>query len=688
MRDFPAQTIRPLNLTKPQRDKLTDYLDKELARAEHDRSGLERKWKAWRKQADSRRERKGARARDAKIDMPLTRERMIQDAARQMNPIFQQDQVYTTSPKTPGYERESANIEAILDQKFDKVEFRLLLDEFIEEFQTVHAAIFKTPFVEEVENYKQWDEISYDEYVQFKDQGLPVIEKKYKDTPSRYFVEVEGEMVTFYGCRPEVVKLDDFWFPITAASIESADWVSHRVWLTKSQVRERIRQGVYDKGPKDARTIEVLGEPQEEKPYATYKESENSSSDGGKQYALHEVYLRWSLDPNEPPQDIIVVYDRKSKTILRAVYNFFHSYRRPFIAHSYKHIHGSILGVPLTYLLEPLHIAYSASFQQRLDAASKANEIALFVPPGSKLLRNADQEGFHGGVYETTGTKEDFFTFNVSQPFTQLPDLESRIESAADRLIGLSGYSFGQEQISRPTATGQIQVIEEGKQPQYVRLEQFRKTLQKLALHVLSRERQFNPDGMVIPVTMTDPQTGEDRVTYQPVSWPDGPIEEVAVVEIKVTSAQMSKNLRKQEITALADKIPQMYQVMMGMAQTAVDPNNPVAMISAKLLNGYQAVIDAMLTEFEVPKKGKLNPELIQEVQVAQQIQGIIQQLHQQVQGLGMENQQLKSLLQGMGPPPRPAGGPGQGGGSPMAGPPIGQPGGGVPQAPPMPPQR
>jgi hypothetical protein len=90
----------------------------------------------------------------------------------------------------------------------------------------------------------------------------------------------------------------------------------------------------------------------------------------------------------------------------------------------------------------------------------------------------------------------------------------------------------------------------------------------------------------------------------------------------------------------------------MGLAQVATDPMNPMALIAVKLMNGLYTVMNDMLTEFEVGKKDSLNPQLMQEIQVVQQIQAQMQALMQQINQLGAQNNQLRATnaqLQGQG---------------------------------------
>ena len=228
---------------------------------------------------------------------------------------------------------------------------------------------------------------------------------------------------------------------------------------------------------------------------------------------------------------------------------------------------------------------------------------------------------------------------------------------------------------------GQTQLIEESKQPQYMMLERFRTSLAEVSKHVLSRHRQFYPEGLRY-YAMQEDQEGMQLVE-EFFKWPEGAIERDVVIETKCSSANMSKSLRKQELVAMLDKLIPYFDKLMQMAAVATNPMDPSAIIAAKLMNGLQVAMNNILTEFDVGKKDALNPELINELQVIQQIQQAMQQMQQQISQLGNQNQQLQmanAQLQGIAgggqqPPGQPMPQSGVQGSMPMGGQPQG-PGG------------
>lgn len=678
----PKDTVREVKMSSERREELRDYLMKEIRECINDRAGLMDKCRLWVEQANSRRKRMDATARDSQIDMPLTRQRMMQNSARLLNPIFQQDLLFVAKPRNPSVEDMARALENLVDYISDQIDYRSVCDDWVEQFQTFPLGVVKTPFVYETERVIRWQELQggLDEYNIRKMEGEKVTIRKLQDGMEKYFIEVDEEYPIRIGAFPEVVPFEDFLLPRCSVDIRTADWVAHRIWMTKPQLKAQINKKIYREKDGDNKIIDILGEPSADREKLLKleegKSAESELSD--KQYEIYEIYLKWDIDGKNDPVEIIVTMDLESGAFLRCIHNFYHCYRRPFVAHQYKSVQGSIFGIPLTYILEPLHIAYSASFNQRLDAASKANETLWALPVGSDLKPVLTKDGIRTGFVETTANKDEMWEIKLSQPFTQLPELEQRLVQEADKLSSLSDYSFGQEQIDRPTASGQIQIIEESKQPQYMQLERFRASLAEVCKHVLARYKQFYPEGLQFYTMQNDPQG--TQMIEQFFQWPDGVIERDVLIETKVTSASMSKSLRKQELVALVDKMGQLYQQMMQFASVASDPMNPGALVAAQLLNGLWTVVNDMLTEFEVGKKDALNPKLVEVTQVVQQIQGQMQQMVQQINQLGQQNQQLQAqnaaILGGGGQRPPMAGGPQQAPGvqgSPnMAGPPQG----------------
>lgn len=696
--ESPAEAVQPIKFGKGRRDALIKHLQDETNAIINDREGKLAKWRDWVDQANSRLKRKDAGPRDANLDMTITRERLSATSARLQTPIQQQDQTMVAKPRVSGPMSHdlSLSTERFMDWMLDRAEMMILMDEWIEQFQTVPFGCVKTPWVREVTKIKRWEEIQdiepnpedpMDEgtlapeiYAELKEMGEPVVRRTFEDGTARYFRELEEDKVVREGCFPFVIPAEDVLF-IDAPNPDTSPLFTHRVWLTKEQIALRIKEGVYEKlTPDKKKVLDAIGTPSSErKPLMGIeenKEDDDEASGNFQRYEVLESYL--CFDCGQGPTEIIVTWERASGVILRAAHNWYHKYHRPFVMTQFKRVIGSMYGIPQVFQLEPLHRAYSASINQRLDAASRANEVAVMVPPMHPMLKQMDRDYVRGGIYENPGYGEnDVQTFNVSQPFTQLPQLEETFEHRADRVSNLGPASWGEEPANRPTATGSLQANEELKQPQYLQLERFIRPYSLVVRHMVARYEQAYPEG-VRYYAQADPEGMQ--LVEQWFNWPDGDLEDQVLIETKVSSATMSKMTRKQEVIALLDKIPQIYQAIMQLGQMAAEPGNPMGIISVKLLGGLQAIFDKFLKEFDVGEREELNPDLIQEVQVVRQIQEAMAQMQQAIQQAQQANANLQAenaWLKGVGGPGGVGGASGQQPGPPgpsgMAVPPVQQ---------------
>jgi hypothetical protein len=300
---------------------------------------------------------------------------------------------------------------------------------------------------------------------------------------------------------------------------------------------------------------------------------------------------------------------------------------------------------------------------QELDAQSQANKTLIVGPADSdvgKLFKDGEMpEGFIGINADVNQLKQ----FNLSQPRTTSPQLRQELQSHAERVSAVAAINFGQDPQSRPTATGQNIQSTESQQPLYDKMENFRGVLAHIAMMMLSRYRQFFPEGLEYYLRTET----EDGMGIIPgfLQWPDGALEEQVYVETRCSSSTMNTQMQKQEKLAMLDKAQAFLMPIAQMASQTVMPS-PMSGVMAKLLGGYQTLFDDMLTTFEIADKDKINPDLSQEIQLGAMVQALMQQ-----------NQMLMAQLND-GPPP---GGPGVQGGPPPGergpGPPGGQPPGG-----------
>lgn len=641
--DFNWEVVH-LKLSADEEAVIADDLLKKIATAEYERQPLVDEWDEHKRQYEGRLTREDVSDDwESDIDIPITYERSSSVKARMVNPIIQQDPIFSCRQRKPDFRELAEEAEEYIDYLTDtNYNVRKIADEALVDSHIYPYTVVKVGFTEEVKTSREWV---------IEDVEVPV-EEELLDPMSGEYVTVKilatkkaGKLVERQfkvkdGAYPEVCDPRDvIWYPLTAPDVDAAELICHTFFMSAHQIKHEIEseffRDVFDK----LKTTDEYAPEHEEEANSDMETSLKEVS--GARYKIREIYairdMKVKGSKKNQPQEIIIWIDDASKTVLRAVYNFFSDYKRPFVFYQWEPRKNSLFGHSFCFRLNHLHKAISASVNQRLEAATLANAVAWFTDDDDFADEVENRKIRPGEVLRGTGMPQDhLMELKLSQPYSQLPELENYLERHADMSVALNQYSFGIEQVERPTATGQVRLIEEGQQPLFSKLEAFREFLVEILWVVLSRHKQFFPKGSTYYVTTKD-ETGKDIVEERAFIFPAGLLEEKIRVETKASTSALNKSARKQDAVALADRMEKSYQVLMGLIGQAATPS-PVAPAAMKLAQSYQEVMKQLLDEFGVQNSDVVNPDLSQEVLGGQL-------LIQQIQQLAQQNQQLVATI-------------------------------------------
>ena len=634
--------------------------------AKQDRSDIERSWKRSVKAYRSRlMEDENRNEEESALDMPIIKTMSQQTEARLINPILQEDPIFTAKPRKPQHTEVARQYEDLADFIVDRSEWRKFLTYAARIANVFSKVVVQVGWEIKQRHIKQWkkaEEPIIDEVTGLPleiegPDGLPTGDYQMREV----YVEEEADVTDWQGARPRIVPTERFFHPIPTDDLDEAPWVAEQCFLSKYDIAANAKRGIYRKDA--AKKLKNAGDAKPDQDFSLSghkKETEKGSSDDSGQYEVLEFYTTLSyFDDEAEDTEVIITVEKNSKTVLRFVYNWYHEYPRGFLTWSYEDVPGDVDGISLAYQLEPIHRAISASVNQRLDAASKSQHKTLFANTNGELSEKCRDGHIPHGMVEVnsvTDLQKSFFDWSPVQPYTQLDQLESYIEKFGDRLASLNLGNFGVQEIDRPNATGQMALLEEGKMPLFMLLESFRKFNADALKLMVSRYRQFLPAGIEMYIE-TDETGG---LKEQLLSWPDGYWNDQVIFETTVSSEKMSKMVRRQEMMAWIDKFPQIIETYMGLAQAATTPQ-PIAKMAEELLMQYYEVFRQMLREFDMDQRRAVNPK--ESIDAGKTWQMAMQQMQQQL----MQLQQALGMQQGPGGPggpggPVPAGPPGAAG--------------------------
>lgn len=465
-------------------------------------------------------------------------------------------------------------------------------------------------------------------------------------------MEVDRWVTLKEGPEVGVVPVSDFVYPPRAQSVQGCKWVCHRLYLDERDIKEGIRDGAYAKD-----SIEQIGQPGDYLNTLAQKERKMLGVDVGSD-KTHEILEFWAaidVDEDGYDEEVVITVHKKSKKDLRFVHNWLHgSYRRPFVTCQVEDGNIGLTGISATYRLEPLHRAYSLSTMQRLNAAAKANEVLVLYPYGSDFENIFKDGKIKGGAWPMTGDTNAVKQFNLSQPFSQSEQLEQQIMGHMERDIAINEILFGATTVDRESATGFMKRMEESQQPLFLLLETFRLSLAEVGIQMLSRVKQHYPEGMEVYLQSEPNQ----ELIAEFIQWPEGALEDAAIIEVTASSSTVNKNIRRQEKMAIMDKWPAILNQRMQLAMAGMQPG-PQAMVAIQVLQGFDVLVRDFLEEMEIPNAELVNPDLTQALVMAQQQ---MQAMQAQAQG-GVQpgGPQGPPNAPGVPPGPPPPGGPPQG---------------------------
>lgn len=640
--------VADLLLTEEEEEELVKDTLSKVDKGHEARKPLEDDWRIWRLQYENRLTREDTSDDwESDIDIPITFERSTAIVARIVNPIVQEDPIYTAKPRpTMGLDQNAifaAQLEPYMDWTVEDWKMTSFCEQALIHSHIFPFSVVKVPFIKQTRTIQEW--------VRKLDPMTGQIQQVLE--PREYVIR-EGAIPEV--CNPETVC----WWPLRSPSVDAAEMVWHTVFMAPHEVKAEVRRGFFkdrlsklklvDRGASDT----APGNDPDAK----------MANLGPTHYEIVEVYRSWEKRSEAEAQDgslveqsevyeIILWIDRESKTLLRAIHNPFADYQRPFFFYAWEERLNELIGRSLCQRLEDIHRAISASFNQRLEAGALANATSWATDDDDFADAYEDRKIRPGEITRLTSMpREHLMEMKLSQPFSQLPELESMLEMHADKAMGTNAYTFGIEQIERPTATGQTKLMQEGQMPLFGKLRRFRDFLAEIMYAVLSRHKQMYPNGSRYWVR-DEGGNLQERV----MEFPLGPIDMRVVIEIKASEAAWDKNAQKQDAIALVDRLKDSYTVLGGMIQQAAMPS-PSAPAMLKMALGFAEALRRLLKTFEVPQVDALVPDFSQEVLGGQ----LLFQQITQLQG------QLQTLVAGLGGVPGGPGNalpPGQGGQGP-----------------------
>lgn len=590
-------------------DKFVKGLCEEIKDVMDDRKKtLEPEWESCEENYWATGTRDDAGDRDSQLDFTISFEICKNAGSNLSNPVFAQDTIFVGKAR-PGYPMLGAAHDQLIDWIADRSLYTLIVNDSIRASQVYTKCVAKAGWSFDQRTVRYWD----------VDENGKSIEK------TKTVIENEG-------CFPYLVDTRRIFHPIPSPSPEKARWIGELIDTTPAMIKKEKEKGYYRSDVEPMMVGDAPESPDEEvakeEIYVALDASPSATKFEQSKVQLMETYTTFE------GEEVVLILDVERGEWVSAHSAFFQDFPRPYATFAWHPTLASMDGKPLCAVLDQLHRAYRAIMNVLLDAGVRNVEPLLIALKRLKLSNYLDNGRLGPGLAEVEEATIDDLRKGIMEVRLAAGDpgflitLLDRIVKHMHDASSIPPAFFGEELAERPTATGTTSIIEKAMQPLYELMTRFREYLGLIMQMQYARYRQFNPKSMQIFIQAQ----GDQELIQQTVDFPPGYWKDQVVIETKVNAQTMSKAVKKQEILAMVDKLPQIFEGAATMGAMAVE-GTPMSPLAGSFLSLYDLVLKEFLTEFEMPEVrdalniegDKMAGEAIS--QTINQLTGIIKQL-------------------------------------------------------------
>jgi len=382
--------------------------------------------------------------------------------ARLMEALFGIEPPFVTKAKreseTPRLEMVDAIMKhAIIEWANHNEGIKEVISDWVWDYVTAGVGLLKVRWTREFTSFVDVEETVEVDEIEGDESGLP---------PDIRIIETEvlRKIKSFDGPIIELVRPEDLLIIGGGGNPQRAHSVTHRQWLTGSQLWSLVDQEVFE-GEAVEKIIQfgetrkssaIGGEIKQDRSINVGKSNADSEADL-RQYEILETYMQYDVNKDGINEEIIVWIHSETKAVLRSTYLRRASQYgvRPFFKADFHRRSGEDYGVGMVEMMFSLSLEQDAMHNQAVDAGTIQNMPFGFYRASSSL----DPEIIDlvpGAMYPVDNPQQDvnFPRLNGGHSFNL--QMSQVIQDQINRLTGISDLNFGQltAQGAARTATG------------------------------------------------------------------------------------------------------------------------------------------------------------------------------------------------------------------------------------------
>ncbi len=394
----------------------------------------------------------------------------------------------------------------------------------------------------------------------------------YKDGSGAMFKE---QITTHNGPELRPIPLPDFVYSndaIHTQDLQTCQWVAERQLYTSKLLKEMETSQIF-------KDVEKLTG--KERATLTPLEREAQTNTGievitPNDFEIWEVWGSFDVDGDGIPEEIVINFHLETRTVLRAVFNYYRHQERPYHLIRFMPRDNSLLGLGIAQMLAPIQEEISTIHNQRIDNATLSNT-AVFKARKNSAAAISPLDIYPGAIIKVD-EPDDIEPMQIGAPHVTLLQEELNSNSIGEKRTGVSDYTVGRESAaigSNATATSTLALIQEGNKRFKLTISEIRRALTNIAHQIIMLYQQFAQDQTV----MYELFSAEDQQWFtQFLKLPEDISRAGVVIDTPAISEATNKDTERQSYLALMGLMRQFYEGLMQAMSLTINPQAPMPM--------------------------------------------------------------------------------------------------------------
>lgn len=424
---------------------------------------------------------------------------------------------------------------------------------------------------------------------------------------------VEGKTTFRNGLIFEGVKLawiptEDVIVPTDAVHEQTAQWISHRQFYRWGRIKDLERDDFLrdvDKKLMHSGTTEVSGIEQ------ARAQLERIESMRILRFELHEVQLKYDINDDGFEEDIVVIWDRKSKKNLAVFDHPYDHGRRYVIRFSLFPREGRWHGMGVAEYLEFIQAAATTLLNQAIDASTAANTgfFRSRKNAGIKDQRIAPLQHVF-----MDNPEKDMIPTQFGGPAPATFNLQIMLKNLAEGRIGVTEQSIGRASRAE-TATTTISLLQESLRRLSWTLRNHRAALTEVAFQTLELYQQFRPVGKAVMIRGEEGGKRVEQIFDLPLFNLREKFQINAVGTIEAPGKEVDRQLSIQLFQLFSGFYEKMFDLVNIAANQQAGPE--IQAFSIEVMRVAQEFMKEILTDFDIQDVKRFMPDVLRSLNVA-----------------------------------------------------------------------